>query len=83
MNLISMNKYNSIPKFLKGDWIRIKSTPKWVNRPLQRDFNKNYSRGNRNPYNKIYTYKGKRYIYKIKITSDVQGGSYSYFKKKR
>ena len=71
------------PLFKVNNWEQIRGIPNWARKVFQREFNKNYRKGNRNPYNKSYLVTGKNYIYKIKVTDAVQGGSYSYYKKRR
>jgi hypothetical protein len=74
---------NFLKRLFHCRWERINSLPEWVSKAFHKDFNKNYSRGNRNPYNKVYHYKGKSFIYKIVVTDLVQGGCYSYYKRIR
>jgi hypothetical protein len=64
-------------------WKKINYLSNWVSKTFHKDFNKNYKRGNRSPYDKTYHYKGNNFIYNIIVKGDVQGGSYYYYKKKR
>ncbi len=57
--------------------------PKWVISVFHKQFNKNYYRGNKNPYDKKYYFKGKTFEYKIVVLGNVQGGSYYYYRKLR
>jgi len=52
--------------------------PSWIWDRIHKEFKKR-----RNAYDKIYFYKGKHFRYKVKITSEQQGGCYYFYKKKR
>ena len=69
----------------KEDWKEIdrESLPRWVITAFHKQFNRNYRKGNRNPYDKTYYFKGKTFEYKIKVLGNVQGGSYYYYRKLR
>ncbi len=71
--------------FFESDvgWEEIKSIPSWAIRIFRKEFNRNYVRGNRNPYNKNYYIKGKSFLYKVKVTDNTQGGCYYYYRKLR
>ncbi len=75
--------WEEIKKIYNGGWEEIDYCPKWVSKAFLKCFNKNYYRGNGNPYDKTYIFKGNRFIYKIRVDGDVQGGSYYYYRKKK
>lgn len=68
--------------WLKG-WRETETVPNWVLTNFHRQFKKNYYRGNKSPYDKIYYFKGKTFEYKIVVLGNVQGGSYYYYKRLR
>ena len=78
-----MGLLKNFKKWKNFGWEEIDKLPSWVSKAFHKDFNKNYYKGNGNPYGKSYTYNGDRFSYKIIVKDDVQGGSYYYYRKNR
>ena len=64
-------------------WERVEQIPIWVLKSFRKEFNKNYYKGNKNPYDKSYYFNGKTFQYKVKVIGDIQGGSYYYYRRLR
>lgn len=71
--------------WIKFGWkeISMDQIPKNIWETFHRDFNRNYSVGDKMPYDKVYTYKEKPFWYKIIKSSETQGGVYYLYRKLR
>ena len=52
--------------------------PKWIWDRIHNEFNVR-----KNAYDRTYFYNGEHFSYKVKITSEKQGGCYDFYKKNR